>query len=106
MCTNYFKRMKFLKTSFLFLSLIFLNGCLQSTAMLGPGLTLATSGNVLQAGFQYGANNAIKNETGKDVITLVKDVVEEDQKNKRFKKDFSTMVNRRVEKAREKISIN
>ena len=106
MCTNYFKRMKFLKTSFLFLSLIFLNGCLQSTAMLGPGLTLATSGNVLQAGFQYGANNAIKNETGKDVITLVKDVVEEDQKNKRFKKDFSTMVNRRVEKAREKISVN
>jgi hypothetical protein len=106
MCTNYFKRMKFLKTSFLFLSLIFLNGCLQSTAMLGPGLTLATSGNVLQAGFQYGANNAIKNETGKDVITLVKDVVEEDQKKKRFKKDFSTMVNRRVEKAREKISIN
>ena len=106
MCTNYFKRMKFLKTSFLFLSLIFLNGCLQSTAMLGPGLTLATSGNVLQAGFQYGANNAIKNETGKDVITFVKDVVEEDQKNRRFKKDFSTMVNRRVEKAREKISIN
>ena len=52
--------MKFLKTSFLFLSLIFLNGCLQSTAMLGPGVTLVTTGNVAQAGFQYAANNAIK----------------------------------------------
>ena len=54
--------MKFLKTSFLFLSLIFLNGCLQSTAMLGPGVTLVTTGNVAQAGFQYAANSAIKKE--------------------------------------------
>jgi hypothetical protein len=52
--------MKFLKTSFLFLSLIFLNGCLQSTAMLGPGVTLVTTGNVAQATFQYAANSAIK----------------------------------------------
>jgi hypothetical protein len=98
--------MKFLKTSFLFLSLILLNGCLHSTAMLGPGITLATSGNILQAGFQYGANNAIKNETGKDAITLAKDAIEENQKKRKFKKDFSAMVNRRVEKAREKIFKN
>jgi hypothetical protein len=64
--------MKFLKTSFLFLSLIFLNGCLQSTAMLGPGVTLVTTGNVAQAGFQYAANSAIKNETGKDALTWSK----------------------------------
>ena len=98
--------MKFLKISLLFLSLIFLNGCLQSTAMIGPGLTLATSGNVLQAGFQYGANTAIKNETGKDAILLVKEAVEEDHKNRQFKKDFSVMIKERVEKARKKISIN
>ena len=98
--------MKFLKITFLFLSLIFLNGCLQSTAMLGPGVTLATSGNIFQAGFQYGANTAIKNETGKDAISLVKDVVEEDHKKRKFNKDFSAMVERRVVKAREKISTN
>ena len=80
--------MKFLKTSFLFLSLIFLNGCLQSTAMLGPGVTLVTTGNIAQATFQYAANSAIKNETGKDALTLVKDVVEEDHKKRKFSKDF------------------
>ena len=106
MCTNYFKRMKFFKTFFVIFSLFFLSGCLQSTAMLGPGVTLATSGNVFQAGLQYGANKAIKNETGKDAITFVKDVVEEDQKKRKFKKDFSTMVKKRVKKVREKISIN
>ena len=45
--------MKFLKILFLFLSIIFLNGCLQSTAMLGPGVTIITTGNIPQAGFQY-----------------------------------------------------
>ena len=55
--------MKFLKIFFIIFSLIFLNGCLQTTALLGPGITIATTGNVLQAGFQYGANTVIENET-------------------------------------------
>ena len=98
--------MKFLKIFVIIYSLFFLSGCLQSTAMLGPGVTLATSGNAFQAGLQYGANTAIKNETGKDAITFVKDVVEEDQQKRQFKKDFSIMVKERVKKAREKIYIN
>ena len=98
--------MKFLKTLFLFLSLIFLNGCLQSTTMLGPGVTLVTTGNVAQATIQYAANSAIKNETGKDALTLVKEVVEEDHKKRRFSKDFKKMVERRVLNARKKILVN
>ena len=100
------KLMKLLRISFLFLFFIFLNGCFQSTAMLGPGVTLATSGNIFQAGFQYGANNAIKNETGKDAITFVKDVVEKEPKKRKFRREFSKMVKKRVKKAREKISKN
>ena len=106
MCTNYSNIMKFLKTSLLFLSLIFLNGCLQSTAMLGPGVTLVTTGNGTQAVFQYVANSAIKNETGKDALTLVKDVVEEDHKKRKFSKDFKKMVEKRVLNARKKILVN
>ena len=98
--------MKFLKTSFLFLSLIYLNGCLQSTAMLGPGVTLVTTGNITQAGFQYAASSAIKKETGKDTLTLVKDAVEEDHKKRKFSKDFKKMVEKRVLNARKKILVN
>ena len=98
--------MKFLKVTFIFFSLIFLSGCLQTTALLGPGVTIATTGNVLQAGFQYGANEAIKNETGKDAFTLVKDVVEEDHKKRVFNKDFKKMVKNRVLNARKRISVN
>jgi hypothetical protein len=98
--------MKFLKVSFIFFSLIFLNGCLQSTALLGPGMTVAATGNVLQAGFQYGANTAIKNETGKDPLTLIKSVVVEDQKKRKFSRDFKKMVEKRVLDARKKILVN
>ena len=106
MCTNYSIIMKFLKTLFLFLSLIFLNGCLQSTTMLGPGVTLVTTGNVAQATIQYAANSAIKQETGKDALTLVKDVVEADHKKRKFNKDFKKMVEKRVLNARKKILVN
>jgi hypothetical protein len=66
--------MKYLKVYFLILISISLSGCIQSTALLGPGITIATTGNVMQAGLQYGANKAIEKETGKDVITHLKDV--------------------------------
>tara|TARA_B100000965_G_C19041048_1_gene519448 strand:+ start:189 stop:485 length:297 start_codon:yes stop_codon:yes gene_type:complete len=98
--------MRFKKIYFLILNFIFLSGCIQSTALLGPGVTIATSGNIMQAGLQFGANSAIKKETGKDAITFVKDKVEEDKKKRKFKKDFSVMVKKRIESAREKIYAN
>ena len=98
--------MKFLKISFIFLSLIFLSGCLQTTALLGPSMTIATTGNVLQAGLQYGANTAIKNETGKNTLEHLQDAVESQSKSKKFKKKFSDLVEKRFELTRKKLKIN
>ena len=53
--------MKILNIFFVIFFLIFLSGCIQTTFLLGPSATIVTTGNVIQAGFQYGANNAIKN---------------------------------------------
>ena len=53
------------KKKFFFIGiLIFLNGCMQSTAMVGPTMTLVSTGNIYQAGLTLGANKAIENETG------------------------------------------
>tara|TARA_B100001173_G_scaffold6037_1_gene5264 strand:+ start:1023 stop:1319 length:297 start_codon:yes stop_codon:yes gene_type:complete len=98
--------MKFLKMSFLLLSLIFLNGCLQSTAMIGPGVTLATTGNIFQAGFQYGANTAIKNETGKNTLEHIKQAVDSKNEKKKFKMQFTEIVKKRFEITRKKLSTN
>ena len=98
--------MKFLKISFIFFYLIFLSGCLQTTTLLGPGVTVATTGNILQAGLQYGANTAIKNETGKNTLEHLQDAVESQSKSKKFKKKFSDLVEKRFELTRKKLKIN
>ena len=98
--------MKHLKIYFLILFSISLSGCIQSTALLGPGVTIATTGNIVQAGFQYGANTAIKNETGKDVLTHLKDVVGEDQDNKKLELTIKDIATNTFEKVKKKLFIN
>ena len=80
--------MKILKTFFVIFILLTWSGCIQTTSLLGPGITVATTGNVFQAGLQYGANTAIKNETGKDVLTHIKDKVDEQKQEKLIKLDI------------------
>ena len=88
------------------MSLFFLNGCLQTTALLGPGVTVVTSGNILQAGLQFGANTALKNETGKDTLEHLKDVVDSQNKDKKFKVKFKDLVKKNFELTRKKLKLN
>ena len=60
----------------------------------------------MQAGFQYGANTAIKNETGKDVLTHLKDVVEEEQDNKKLELKIKDIATNTIEKVKKKLLIN
>ena len=98
--------MRFLKILFISSSLIFLNGCLQTTALLGPGVTIATTGNVLQAGFQYGANSVIEQETGKNTFEHLQDAVDNQSKNKKFQEKFTNLVEKKFELTREKLNLN
>jgi hypothetical protein len=98
--------MKYLKIYFLIQISISLSGCIQSTALLGPGVTIATTGNIMQAGFQYGAQTAIKNETGKDVFTHLKDAVEEEQDNKKLDQKIKDLATNTIKKVKKKLLIN
>ena len=98
--------MKFLKIFFIIFSLIFLNGCLQTTALLGPGITVATTGNVLQAGLQYGANTVIENETGKNTLEHFQSALESQKKDKKFKEKFTNLVEKKFKLTRKKFKTN
>ena len=98
--------MKFKKIYFLVLISIFLSGCIQSTALLGPGVTIATTGNIMQAGLQYGANTAIKNETGKDAITHLKDAVNEEQDSQKIEEKIRNITKNTIDKVKRKLLIN
>ena len=98
--------MKILNIFFVIFVLIFLSGCIQTTSLLGPSVTIATTGNVIQAGFQYGANTAIKNETGKDVLTHIKDKVDEKNKEKKLHVKLKQLIENRIETTRQKLLSN
>ena len=98
--------MKILNIFFVIFVLIFLSGCVQTTSLLGPGLTVATTGNVFQAGLQYGANTAIKNETGKDVFSHIKDKVDEKKDEKKFYAEFRLLLENRINNTRKKFITN
>ena len=98
--------MKFKKIYFLVLITMLLSGCMQSSALLGPGITIMTTGNVMQAGFQYGANSAIKKETGKDAITHLKNVVDEEQESQKLEKKIKNIAKNTIDKVKKKLLIN
>ena len=56
----------FKKTLFLIGLFLVLTGCYQSTAsLIGPTVTLGTSGNIVQSGITYYVNESVKKATGK-----------------------------------------
>ena len=95
--------MKIFKIFFVIFSLVILSGCIQTTSLLGPGITIASTGNVLQAGFQYGANSVIKKETGKGVLSHIQDTVDEKNKKKKFHSKFKKMLENRIIATRQKL---
>ena len=55
----------FKKTLFLIGLFLVLSGCYQSTAsLIGPTVTLGTSGNIVQSAFSYSVNESVKKVTG------------------------------------------
>ena len=98
--------MKKFKIYFILFSLVFLTGCFQSTALLAPSFTVATSGNLLQAGLHYSANTAIKKETGSYPLEHIKNSVEDNKSNKIFHTELKNFLEKKIEITRKKLLSN
>ena len=59
------------KKIFLLIVLFFLSACMQSTAMIGPAITLTSTGNVFNSGMSYATNKAIQKETGLNTTEII-----------------------------------
>ena len=103
--------MKNKKIAFILMSVVLLTGCVQSTAFLGPAITVAATGNIAQAGFTYGTNEVIKRETGKDTIQYVSSLLEPEDKNLlksenkkvTINEDLIALVESSIKKTRQKL---
>ena len=54
-----------MKNILLLLCFVFLSGCFQALAFLGPAITGASTGKMYQAGLSYGTNIILEQATGK-----------------------------------------
>jgi hypothetical protein len=88
--------------------LILLNGCVQGSTLLGPAYTLATTGNVYNAGLSYGGDKIVTKKTGKSVARNIKDIIVPEKKNEQDKEgtDFQKLVKKNIEETRKKLNLS
>ena len=90
------------KTVITSLTFLFLNGCVEPTAFLGPAITAGTSGNIYQASLSYGTNRAIQKVTGK---TPTEHVIAFLDPQNEHQGDLKTVLIDEVKKTKSKIII-
>ena len=99
--------MEIKKITLYFCISLFLTGCFQSSAMVGPAITFASTGNVSQAGLAYFTNRAVKEETGMStteyVSTFLEDKNKTTKKNEKIDENLLILVQTNFEKTRKKL---
>ena len=95
--------LRFFKICLLLTSFLFLTGFVPLTAVLGPAITAATSGNLVKATAQLVLDNEVKKKTGKNSLSYITEEVSKNNKENRLNKDFKDLVKKRVEITHRKI---
>jgi len=79
--------------------LVFLNGCGQNFAFLGPAVTLANTGSVYQAGLSYGSDQIVTSLTGRSTTQNIKEILQPKKNDTNFQK----LVKKEIENTRKKL---
>ena len=90
------------------LSFFFLTGFVPILSLVGPGVTALTSGNIYKASAQFIINQRIEKETGKNSLTLIKETLVKEEKDKKilknsFDEDLRQLVETRIKMTRQKL---
>ena len=79
--------------------LVFLNGCAQNFAFLGPAATFANTGSVYQAGLSYGSDQIVTSLTGRSTTQNIKEILQPKKNDTNFQK----LVKKEIENTRKKL---
>ena len=100
------------KTIVIIISCVFLGACAQSTALLGPIISVGSSGNVMQAGFSYGTNMVVIQTTGKvpseHVFLYIEEKKDEkklEKRDEKIRKEMSNYLQSHMEIMRDKLNL-
>ena len=84
-------------------SFLFLTGFTPFISILGPGVTVITSGNIYKATAQFIIDQSIKKKTGKNSLTLVKEELDKKKNKDEFNEELRNLVEKRIKMTRKKL---
>ena len=84
-------------------SFLFLTGFTPFISILGPGVTVITSGNIYKATAQFIIDQSIKNKTGKNSLTLAKEELDKRKNKNQFNEELRNLVEKRIKITRKKL---
>ena len=85
------------------ISFFFLTGFTPILSVIGPGVTILTSGNIYKAGAQLIIDQSIKSQTGKSSLTLMKDELDKKNQKNKINEDLRQLVEKRIMITRKKL---
>ena len=96
--------LKLFKLCLFLTTFLFLTGFVHLPAMLGPAVTVATSGNLFKASAQLVIDNEIKKKTGKSSLSYITEEVSKNNKENRINKDLRDLIEKRVKIVHQKLN--
>jgi len=96
--------LRFFKLCLFFTTFLFLTGFVHLPAVLGPAITVATSGNLYKASAQLVIDNEIKKKTGKSSLSYITEEVSKNNKENRINKDLRDLIEKRVKIVHQKLN--
>ena len=95
--------LKFFKICLYLTSFLFLTGFVHLPAVMGPAVTIATSGNLAKATAQLVFDYEFKKKTGKSSLNYISDEVSKNNKENQINEDFKNLIEKRVKTVHQKL---
>ena len=99
MFSKFFKILAFL-TLF-----IFTTGFIPIFSLIGPGMTILSSGNIYKAGAQYMIDQTMKKKTGKSTLEYFANDIQNKNKEIDINEELRKLVERRILETRAKLDL-
>ncbi len=95
--------LKFFKICLYLTSFLFLTGFVHLPAVMGPAVTIATSGNLAKATAQLVFDHEFKKKTGKSSLKYISEEVSNNNKENQINEDFKNLIEKRVKITHQKL---
>ena len=93
------------KIFMILVSFMFLTGFIPFLTIIGPSVTAISSGNIYKAGAQFLIDQKIRQETGKNTLSLVKEGIDKKNPQTKFDEELRKLVEKRIKLTRKKLNL-